>query len=76
MKADEWYRVKVVEDISNYNLKLGDKFLYGSKVANQKETKKIGDKITYYEVIKIDGNSVQYVIRIENLEEVRFKKDE
>ena len=71
MKADEWFRVKIVEDMTTSKLKVGDKFLTGSNVIGQKENKKIGDQITYFEVISINNNNVRYIMKIEILKEVK-----
>lgn len=49
-------------------LKAGDKFLTGAKVANQVNTKSIGDVATFYEVINIGKNgNVSYTQRMERL---------
>lgn len=37
-----------------------DRFLYGSSMIGQKESKEPGDPITYYEVVRVDGSNVEY----------------
>lgn len=37
-----------------------DKFLYGPRMLEQKETKQVGQQITYYEVISKEGLNIEY----------------
>ena len=67
MKANKWLKIRIVEDIEKENFKIGDVFLFGSAIIEQRETKKIGDKITYY---RVTGQNIQYTPIIEKLEEV------
>lgn len=64
MKANKWSKLPIVEleDFAGNKkrLQVGDKFLHGSKVVQQKETKKIGDNVSYYIVTNIKNNSVEY----------------
>jgi len=48
---------------------VGEYFLTGKKVIEQKETKKVGQDISYYKVTKIDGNNISYVMIFDKLEE-------
>jgi len=41
-------------------LKKYDKFLYGKSMISQRESKLLGQQITYYEIISINGNNVEY----------------
>ena len=64
MKISEWSRLIIVE-LEDFHgnkkeLKIGDKFLYGNKVVGQKETKKIGNDISYYIVTNVKNKSVEY----------------
>ena len=69
MKASEFARIKIIDDLDLNNLSVGDKFLYGSRVIAQKGSKKIGSQITYYLVTRKEGNGISYIPKIENLEE-------
>lgn len=51
------------------DLNVGDFFLTGSHIIQQKETKEVGHTVTYYEVIsKDDNNIVSYTPRYDKLE--------
>lgn len=42
-------------------LDIGDLFLYGSSVINQKQTKNFGDCISYYRVISKSEHGIEYI---------------
>ena len=73
MKNRQWINLPKCNDESDLGrtLNRGDKFLYGPRMIDQLETKKKGDEITYYQVLKISGagKNVEYVPRYEILEE-------
>jgi hypothetical protein len=73
MKNRQWINLRKVKDETDFGrtMHVGDKFLYGPRMIDQLETKKKGDEITYYQVIKISGagKNVEYVPRYEILEE-------
>ena len=71
MNKYHWLRLKEVEDPIKMVLQKGDKFLYGSHMIAQKDTKKIGEQITYFEVINSEkeGKNIEYVQIFEMLEE-------
>lgn len=57
------------ENLIGSNLNVGDLFLTGSHIIQQKETKEVGQSVTYYEVIsKDDNNIVSYTPRYDKLE--------
>jgi hypothetical protein len=64
MKRSEWIKLIIVEleefHGNQKGLKKGDKFLHGNKVVGQKETKKIGDSISYYIVTGVKNKSIEY----------------
>jgi len=68
MKINDWIRLKEVENPDE--LKVGDLFLMGDKVIDQKETKIVGQEITYYKLLKNEGKSVEYIPIYDTLEEV------
>lgn len=41
-------------------LKKYDRFLYGKSMVAQKESKDVGQEITYFEVIKNEGLNIEY----------------
>lgn len=43
-------------------LKIGDRFLYGRSVINQKQMEKVdGSTITYFEVLSKSQNGIEYI---------------
>lgn len=65
MKETDFKRLIVIEDDNegknNINkLDKGDFFLYGLSIINQKGNKKVGNSITYYQVIEKNKNGVEY----------------
>jgi hypothetical protein len=51
-----------IEDMRGARLKVGDKFLFGNKMVQQKEDCVAGNMVTYYEVIVINerNGNVEY----------------
>lgn len=74
MNTLEFSRIKKImkEDESLYDMKIGDKFLYGSKMLEQRNIKKVGDGVTYYEVISINKSTkrIEYVPKFDILEKI------
>jgi hypothetical protein len=70
MKVMEFTRLPVYECMTeSMGLEIGSKFLTGIHMVSQKENKEIGQSITYYEVIDINGDgTVCYTPRYEMLE--------
>lgn len=61
MNLNDFQKIKVIEDEKDINsLYIGDRFFYGKSIISQREYKKEGDIITYYEVIRITENGVEY----------------
>jgi hypothetical protein len=62
MKQKVWNKIKKLEDKDDFGaeLELGDVFLYGTRMAEQQQVKKIGDGITYFAVIRKNGKNVEY----------------
>lgn len=62
MKETEFKKLPEIGDvyIAGNKLKKGDFFLYGNHMISQKETKKIGDKITYYKLKRLGGSNIEY----------------
>jgi len=71
MNKYQWLRLKDIEDPLKMRLKKGENFLYGSRMISQKDTKKIGEQITYFEVLnsKNDGKDLEYIQKFDVLEE-------
>lgn len=70
MKISEFVRLKTFDDDIDLKLKVDDKFLTGKNMVNQIETKrKPGDKISYYQVLKAEGNNISYTVILDILEE-------
>lgn len=69
MKVFEFQHIPEYVDLSLVTLNVGDKFLTGNRVIQQKEEKSSGQGITYYEVVSIgDNGNVSYVSRYDTLE--------
>ncbi len=71
MKYRQWLMLPKLKDLDDFSDTLipGDKFLYGNRMVDQLETKKKGEEITYFQVLKVSGTNVEYVPRYEILEE-------
>jgi pyruvate-formate lyase-activating enzyme len=72
MTKYKWLRLREYEDLVNVDLKVGDKFLYGTAMINQKDSKEIGQQIVYFEVIKAEGKNIEYTQIFDTLEEDRL----
>lgn len=56
--------------INASNLEIGDKFVHGRNMAEQLNIKKIGDDVSYFEVINIkDNGNIVYMLKIDKMEE-------
>lgn len=61
MMVTEFKRLKTFENEDDLNeLEIGDRFLYGTSIIQQKESKGEGQPITYYEVIGKSHNGIEY----------------
>lgn len=70
MDARTFSEMRAIDKLNMTGLKVGDKFLFGTKMVAQKEEKQIGEMITYYEVIGISSQgNVEYSPRYERLKE-------
>ena len=71
MKASKWLRIVIVESNDSINkLEVGNVFLEGDRIISQRETKRIGNFITYYKVTNNNNKGlVSYVPITEKLEE-------
>jgi hypothetical protein len=51
-----------IEDMGGARLKVGDQFLFGNKMVQQKEECTAGDMVTFYEVIVVNerNGNVEY----------------
>jgi len=72
VKINKWVKIKIFKNeiIVDDSMKIGDIFLYGPSIVQQMEDKIIGNKITYYKIIGIDGNNIQYTPIYDVLEEI------
>lgn len=63
MRESIFKRLKTFDDENEKKMKelnVGDYFLYGRSIIAQKENKKVGEQITYYEVISKSHSGVEY----------------
>ena len=69
MTIKEFMELPQYEDmLKAKNLKVGDMFLTGAKVINQVNNKKVGDIVTYYEVVGVQKNgNISYTQRMDRL---------
>jgi len=59
-------------DINSSNLKIGDIFVSGKNMMEQLNTKKIGDNVSYYEVVDVkDNGNIVYMLKIDTMEELK-----
>lgn len=70
MKLYHFLRLPRLEDKDDFSEKLekGDRFLYGFKMKQQAETKKVGDEVSFFRVLKVEGKNVEYITEFEILE--------
>jgi hypothetical protein len=70
MDINQFKRMRQIEKMDMRGLKVGDKFLHGTKMLSQPEDKKNGDAVSYYQVIAISSQgNVEYKVVTENLKE-------
>ncbi len=71
MNKYKWLRLKEIEDPLKMRLKKGEQFLYGVSMLAQKDTKKVGQQITYFEILnsKNEGKDIEYIQMFDVLEE-------
>jgi hypothetical protein len=61
MEYTKFKKLKEITDEKDMDsLNVGDCFLYGTKTIHQKGEKKVGDAITYYQIIAKKPNGVEY----------------
>lgn len=60
-------RLKYDDDFRK--LEVGDTFLMGEQMTLQVEKKKKGEEVSFFKVIKKEGNNVEYVLTFDILEE-------
>lgn len=70
MRESDWKRMpEIIEEKNMDDLQLHDYFLYGNSMISQKQTKKIGQEISYFEVIgKGGGGHIEYAPVFDTLE--------
>lgn len=77
MKKSEFIRLPDYEDESEFaDLQVGDKFLMGRNVCGQKEHKKHGESIAYYEVINKTNIGIEYAPIYDYLDDDTTKGEE
>lgn len=47
--------------------KEGDVFLYGEKMIEQKVTKNEGQTVSYFKIVSIKGNNIEYITEFDKL---------
>jgi hypothetical protein len=61
MRMSVFKRLLIIEEEKEMNkLNVGDYFLYGKSIITQRENKKPGQPITYYEIIRKSHNNIEY----------------
>jgi hypothetical protein len=51
----------VIENESDvFKLKKYDRFLFGNTMIEQLQSKEVGQQITFYEVISVEGKKIEY----------------
>ena len=69
MTKYQWLRLRVVEDLADIELKKDELFLNGHAMIGQKDTKEVGQQITYFKVIKAERKNIEYTEVFDVLEE-------
>ena len=65
---DEYININTFMNLSekDYNestFKIGDLFLMGENMIEQKENKSIGDQVSVYEVADIENDKIKYIVK-------------
>lgn len=77
MKRQKFIRLPEFEDEDDMNkLEVGDFFLYGNNVKGQKQNKKDGEEICYYEVIRKSNMGIEYAPVFDVLEKTEKGEEE
>jgi hypothetical protein len=77
MKKSKFIRLPDYEDEDDFmDLEIGDYFLMGRSVCGQKESKKHGDSISYYEVIGKSNIGIEYAPVFDYLDDDVTKGEE
>lgn len=70
MKRQEFSRIPEFEDLDDTSgLNVGDKFLYGLSVRSQKQNKRDGEEVCYYQVISKSNAGIEYMPIFDILEQ-------
>ena len=59
---------EIVEENDMDQLKIGDCFLYGNHVIGQKQSKIIGQSLSYFKIISKSKNGVEYAPIFDHME--------
>lgn len=69
MKQEEFKKLKEIEEEKEMDkLKVGDYFLYGKSMIEQKQNKQKGEPISYYRILKKEDVTVEFGIIFGELE--------
>jgi hypothetical protein len=61
MRRQEFSRIPEFEDLDDTSgLNVGDRFLYGINVRGQKQNKRDGEEVCYYQVISKSNAGIEY----------------
>lgn len=64
MKESEFKKLVIIDDDNDEDMQeldVDDFFLYGKSIINQRENKKVGQSITYYQIIGKTQHGVEYI---------------
>lgn len=69
MTKSEFARIKEFDDMLEVvGVEVGTKIIVGELLKSQKDTKEIGDVVSYYEVVKVNPNgNIVYMPKYERL---------
>lgn len=77
MRKTRFMRLIEFEDMADTNkLRIGEYFLYGKSVINQKSTKDVGQEISYYKVVGKSQCGIEYAPVYDIMEEDTNKGEE
>lgn len=70
MNKMDFQRLPAIEEEEEMDkLEVGDFFLYGKSMINQKQSKAIGQPISYYQIISKNGPTISYGPVFDTLED-------
>ena len=77
MRQADWKKlIEITEETKMDELEVHDYFLYGTSMIAQKQSKKVGQEISYYQVMSKNGRHIEYGPVFDLLEKDVIRSDD